>query len=693
MKILKPFLCFLQAILIALSSFSVYAPGLKTLADHMKADMDFSRDFSFEALSGDEAKISDAEKKLCRDWFNENLLTDKTPAYDFTVDGKRLKENIADWDISVGSESEPGAVRPGGKTVVITLNHKKSDITAAVEATIYEDFATCDWTVYIQNAGNGDSPMIEDFCAADCDMKSGTAELYCLYGSNNKKDDFSLRKTALSEEAAVFNATAGRNSSWLPYFNVDGDSFGFVTAIGWTGQWYSSFAPNPFGVHYQAKQEYFRAFLHPGEKVRSPLVSLSFYETGKPAKGYNIYRSFSNASVINENVGQRVYQCASGPVEDVRATVDAINASGVSEYIDTFWFDAEKWFYKNALSSWRNSAGDWTARKDWYPNGFVEVSDMLKENGIDTMLWFEPERVRKGTLFYEVCSEKGWLISKGSLNHLLNLANDECCNWYIDYMVTFFKENHIAELRQDFNIDPLPYWNKNDEKDRSGITENHYVTNLYRYLDTMLSSIEGLRIDNCSSGGRRIDCEMMRRSVPLWRSDYQCVKHGDAGEAAQVQSYGLSLVLPYSCIDYEWADSEYEYLSCITPIREVHFELAIDNPEKCVNHLRRYNSVKSYLIENYYPLTPAASTNAKTWIAMQYGTGEAGLVLAYRHGKAEETLTVKLCEVDTNADYILSFPFDDTAESIRVSGRTLAEGFVIQSSAAPEGIIIEYAKQ
>ena len=680
-------------IIILLSSLYVCIPDIKTFADHIAYDISFDKDFSFEALTANEAKISDAEKKQCRSWFKENILIDKTPAYDFAVGGKHLKDNLNDWNITVGNESKVGAVRAGGKTVLISLENKTSDITATVEATIFEDYATCEWTVYIENTGKADSAVIEDFYAADCDIETGKADIYCLYGSNNSKKDFAVRKTALTEKPVVFNAIAGRNSSWLPYFNIDGDGFGFVTAVGWTGQWYSSFRQIPSGVHFQAKQEEFKAYLTPGEKVRSPLVSLSFYETGKPAKGYNIYRTYSKDCVINENIEQRVYQCASGPVDDVRSTIDAINSSGVSEYIDTFWFDAEKWFYKKSTSSWRNSAGDWTARKDWYPNGFGEVSDMLKENGIDTMLWFEPERVRKGTLFYDVCKDKGWLISKASPNHLLNLANDECCDWYIDYMVNFFKENNISELRQDFNIDPLSYWQKNDGKNRSGITENHYVTNLYRYLDTMHSNIENLRIDNCSSGGRRIDCEMMRRSVPLWRSDYQCVKHGDAAESAQVQSYGISLVLPYSCIDYEWADCDYEYLSCITPIREVHHEFAVDDPEKCAEHLKCFDSVKSYLTENYYPLTPAANAGAKTWVAMQYGTDESGLMLAYRHKNAENALTVKFCEVDPNAKYTLSFPFDGSAESIGVPGQKLYEGFTIESSATPEAIIIEYVRQ
>ena len=152
MKIFKPLLSFLQAIIILLASFSLYIPWLKTLTDHLKADIYFSDDFSFEALTADEAKISDAEKKLCRSWFNENILTDKTPAYDFAVGGKHLQDSITDWNISVGSESEVGAVRAGGKTALITLKHKASDITATVEATIFEDYATCEWTVYIENA-------------------------------------------------------------------------------------------------------------------------------------------------------------------------------------------------------------------------------------------------------------------------------------------------------------------------------------------------------------------------------------------------------------------------------------------------------------------------------------------------------------------------------------------------------------
>ena len=74
--------------------------------------------------------------------------------------------------------------------------------------------------------------------------------------------------------------------------------------------------------------------------------------------------------------------------------------------------------------------------------------------------------------------------------------------------------------RQDFNIPPADYWNKNDTADRIGMTEIGHVEGLYKFLDTLLSRHPGLIIDNCASGGRRIDIEMMSRSFVMWRSDH-----------------------------------------------------------------------------------------------------------------------------------------------------------------------------
>ena len=62
--------------------------------------------------------------------------------------------------------------------------------------------------------------------------------------------------------------------------------------------------------------------------------------------------------------------------------------------------------------------------------------------------------------------------------------------------------------RNDFNLDPLGFWRGADAPDRQGITEIRYVEGQYAIWDELLRrGIPGCAIDNCASGGRRIDLE------------------------------------------------------------------------------------------------------------------------------------------------------------------------------------------
>jgi hypothetical protein len=81
--------------------------------------------------------------------------------------------------------------------------------------------------------------------------------------------------------------------------------------------------------------------------------------------------------------------------------------------------------------------------------------------------------------------------------------------------------------------DPLPYWRANDAPDRQGMAEIRHVEGLYEFWNDLLRRHPGLVIDNCASGGRRIDLETISRSIPLWRSDWQCgwINDGTPGQA------------------------------------------------------------------------------------------------------------------------------------------------------------------
>ena len=298
---LKTVFCLLQVFLLLISLLSVYDSDFKLKTDRAAMALTGVTDFSFDPITAEEMKVTDAEKQRCRDWFDANIRTEKAPAYDFTVGGKRLRTHLSDWDISVGEESAVGEKFRGGKTTVITLSHRKSSLSVAVEATIYEDFATCEWTVYIKNGGEENSPVVKNFYAADCELGTGRSDVFFSKGTDPAADDFELVKSAVSITPMRFHANGGSSSSWLPYFNVCGENFGVVAAVGWTGQWFASLRQTMKSVVLRAKQEYFSGYLTPGETVRSPLVSLTFYENKNALKGFNTFRAWESACVYDES--------------------------------------------------------------------------------------------------------------------------------------------------------------------------------------------------------------------------------------------------------------------------------------------------------------------------------------------------------------------------------------------------------
>ena len=640
--------------------------------------------FTFGKITAQQSPVSENEKALCREWFDNNIRTATKPAYSFCVDGKELRENLGDWDISIGKEGTLGEIYRNGKTSVVTLTHKKSSLVAKVEATIYEDFATCEWTVFIENTGKENSPVISNFHGANFEIQLGKSDIYFSNGSDSCPRDFELHKAQLDSNPMIFNADDGRSTSYLPFFNICGKDSGIIICNSWTGQWYSSFGKTEKGVKIIEKQEYFEGYLTAGEKVRSPLVSICFYEGNNPLKGFNTLRSWEMTSVYTESAG--CITCTIlGNEFDMRTDmeyVDEINSydEDTCKRTDYLWKDAGWYKLKN---NWYDSIGNWEPDPNRFPNGYSVVSDAAEARGMKSLLWYEPERCCKDTDVYNECIKyKGGIISRNENVNMVNLAIDECCEYLGNLVANSLRENKIGLYRQDFNFTPLSLWLDADKTlwgGRVGIEENHYVTNLYRYLDRLLEVNPGLVIDNCASGGRRLDIEMTRRSIPLWRTDYNCAdEHGnvrpDCIIATQCISYGISFWLPLTGSGLS-GDGEYLHRSLITP---------------CTQRVG-YEEIRAYLDKNYYPLTNGLQ-NTDSFHGMQYGDGDQGVALIYKREDVKENeYRLVLNGLSPEKIYTVS-DYDGINETLTLSGNELmTKGIVLRIDETPKAVIIQYS--
>lgn len=681
---IKIIIALIQAFLFVISSLAVSDSNFKFLVDRAGVEISASADISFESITAEEMLISEAEKAACRTWFEENILSAENPAYNFTYGIKTLRANLAEWSFDIGGESETGEYYKGGKTTYISLTNKNNGLAATVEATIYEENATCEWTVYLRNTAGENSPVIKNFYAADCTVPSKKSDIYYSKGTEPAAEDFELMKGSLSAVPVSFTANGGRTESVMPYFNISGKDGGVVFCVGWSGQWFASMMQTVNGVKIRAKQEKLSAYLEPGEEIRSPLVSLTFYNNSNALKGFNSFRKWTVDCVYPDNVNiiTTAGVGAEQPGMTVENIVDNIRNSPVewTDSLDAYWIDAG-WFPNEVY--WGDGVGNWYPDPERFPEGFGAVSDAAAERGLDLLLWYEPERCAVGSEVYNECiGKEGWIItSDDAERNMVNLANTEALGYITDVILVSLRENKVSCFRIDSIPEPLLFWEKADElwaDGRKGITENHYVANFYVFLDTLLAEIPDLIIDNCCSGGKRINIEMSRRSIPLWRSDYNCLDgEGNAKpdilEATQAQTYGISFWLPINgtCA---YVSGEYADRTNIIPCTQV----------------TGYRFVREYMTDNYYPLCYAGLDQSR-FQASQYGTDAEGFAVIYKRENVEENVfNLRLNGLDPDKTYVC-YDYDKPDEKFEMTGAELmSNGVDLRITETPKAVIVMY---
>jgi len=663
---------------------------------------------TFSAVSAEEMRITEQEKKLNNDWYQKNVLhavrDGMKPAFDFSVGGKKLSETLSEWSEISCIESQYSE----GIQSTVVLNNKAHNVQATVVSVYYPSTATFEWTVYLKNVGGEASETISDFYAMNTSLALSDPTLYFSGGSYEKNDDFALYTKQVTDSTLTFDTINGRTSRlFLPFFNLHGDELAATVGIGWSGDWTANFTgKNSTAI--TVSQTKLEGYLDPDEEIRSPLVSMHLYE-GNPLKGFNTFRQRVKDS-LPEGYGS-VSTCFFVGAEGQDDTSNAneqgaleilakFDELGITDLLNYAWFDAG-WFETGDIGHWYKAIGDWVVDGNKYPNGFKTVTDALEAKDVGFLLWFEPERVPMVSNLYKTISEQenhaDWLLystDETQENCLWNMGDPDARRFLSERISKAISDFGVNYYRQDFNIDPGKYWVKADEtiyNGRKGFAENKYVAGEYLFLDYLIEHNPGLLIDNCASGGRRIDLEMCRRSIPLWRSDYNCYDYADIPEALQYQTYGLSMWLPYSAGADLYEDDMYEYRSHLGGVLFAINKPILEGNEDYVQLFRDHAVIKDFFDKQYYPLT-SCSTSEKINLAMQFGDEKKGVILVYSREKAKEgDLTLTMNGLSQNKKYNLTF-IEGIAITEKTGAELMSDGFTMQTESRTAYVILYSAK-
>ncbi|MBP5093247.1 MAG: alpha-galactosidase, partial [Abditibacteriota bacterium] len=538
----------------------------------------------------------------------------------------------------------------------------------------FADFPAIEWIVYFTNKSGDHSKVLEQVRSLDTafyhDGSRGT-DLHWDRGGVYAANCFEPMVDNLRSGDKHYEPNRGRGTDSVSgYFNFENPGGGgAVVCVGWPGQWAMDCAAREGELAVTAGQKELYGALMPGETVRTPKMLYMPYEEGGFVRAQNLYRRFWFAHVTPKVDGQPPKPCFNMCCDDkTPEAVDRMIKLGCKP--DYWWFDAG-WYPDCAKGNWFKT-GTWRFDTERYPDTFKPTFERAHENGIKTMLWFEPERVHPADAENELFEQhREWLISDAypdnesrNTNYLLNMGNDKAVDFIIDRFDSIIKEQVIDVYREDFNMHPLDNWQALDTESRKGFVENHHILGHFRLWDTLVERNPGLQIDSCASGGLRDDYDTMTRAIPWLRTDYEINSHHAAHQAS---FYGSAFWLPIAGIGI-YSDDPYGYRSCFagaaTGVWTFRTNHCIDgrpwNYRRLAECVRELRLIQECYAGDFYPLTEW-SVSEKEWMAWQfdYPEKDKGLVQIFRREDSPfVSAEFALSGLDKDASYRL-YDLDD----------------------------------
>jgi alpha-galactosidase len=647
--------------------------------------------------------------------------------FSFNYDGKTVGPVFGnEWKLDVHEAH-------GSSEMVLT---HESGLVVTRHMRVFGDFNAIEYSLRFKNTSNRILPAVAFVRWLDLSFDHRVLEGSCVissgggtYSSMLPPSTFDIRKSCFAPTTPVegyivdgvhLTTQGGRSSDKdLPFFFIQNDAHqeGLFVAFGWSGQWSALVGTdNQQNLKLLGWIPDINIALEPGEEIQGPTILLGSYK-GALVDGSNRLRRLirdaytpklggkSFLPVVTYDHWFGVYHRFDEPL--LRKLADGAASIG-QEY---FLLDAGWYAGTNDEEGFAGGTGNWEeVDRVKLPNGLKPVADYVRSKSLKFGLWFEPERVQRGTLLAR--QHPDWVLwnrdqeldpwwcklfpGDYGVSGLLDYSRPEVQQWVRDMLDHYINDLGIRYIRYDFNLDPLPYWNAKDLPNRRGITQLRHIQGFYAVIDWIRARHPETVLEGCASGGNRIDLETARRFHTFWISD-----HTLDPAVVRFHLFGINYFLP----------GNYHYATYILPqpnqpnfqADDLGFQSFFGGafgtggrvdlwPEgmkqKARLHVETYKKIRRYLMGDYYPLSVQPG-DLESWSGWQFQdpVDGSGFVETFRTKTRSGTHRFILHKLDKQARYRFTDPY--TAESVELTGATaMASGIEIRQTPMSARVLI-----
>ncbi len=481
-----------------------------------------------------------------------------------------------------------------------------------------------------------------------------------------------IRRT--SKTIGINNAGNWSTKEYIPMGYLYNEEAG--SALYWqiehNGSWYWEIADQDGHLYLKLSgptehQSHWWKNLTPGESFESVPVSVGsliggFDEAMGELTKYR--RAIRRPNADNENlpvIFNDYMNClfADPTTEKELPLIEAAKEAGCEYYvIDAGWY---------ADGFWWDYVGEWLPSAKRFPNGLEEVTNRIVEKGMVPGVWLELEVMGIKCPLADQVPEDWYFIRHGKKvsdrsRYQLDFRNPAVQKYASDVIDRLVRDYRVGYIKMDYNIEPGIGTEIGADSFGEGLLghERAYL----EWLEGIFEKYPQLVIENCSSGGLRMDYAMLSRySIQSTSDTEDYIKYSTIAanapsaltpEQAAVWSYPLK----------EGDDEEAIFNMVNAMLLRIHQSghLAQISRERFAlvkEGIDYYKKIRRDLRQGlpFWPIGPASYQDG--WASVAIVSGKKTYMAVWRRGSQESTVTLPhKCLRGKKAEAVCAYPAD-----------------------------------
>lgn len=191
--------------------------------------------------------------------------------------------------------------------------------------------------------------------------------------------------------------------------------------------------------------------------------------------------------------------------EKERMIIDKAAEMGCEYYcLDAGWYDKGYWW---------DRVGEWVECPERFPNGLKSICEYAKSKGMVMGLWLEIEVMG---IACELAAKlpDDWFVCRHGKRHidnkryLLDFRNPEVRKYCMDVIDRLIEDYGVGYFKIDYNV-TMGYGSERNSDSCADAILDHYRY-LYQWYGEIFEKHPDLVIENCGSGGQRMDYGMLK---------------------------------------------------------------------------------------------------------------------------------------------------------------------------------------